>query len=199
MHVARLAAVLVALVVLTGGCWQTEDDFYQYRTVTYSVSVVGPYDTFTVWYTNGGDARDIREVRPDSPEWRTTVKGEFYEVTGLELRADAYLREENGSPVPARVSCAIEVDGTVYKRSEKSIHPARSTSRTSRPRPRPLRPVVGRRLSRPCCGSARWWRSRVSSRRDGATSVGDDPVVPGHRLAPRDLGQSAGLPAIALT
>jgi len=44
-------------------------------------------------------------------------KDKFYEITGLDLRADACTAETQSIPIPTKVSCEIAVDGTVYKSS----------------------------------------------------------------------------------
>jgi len=112
MHLLRPAVVSLALLASVAGC-ASDDDYYQYRTVTYAVSVVGPHDTFIVWYRDG---RDIREEHPASTKWQTTVTDKFYEAAGLEMRADAYA-PENASPVPTKVECEIAVDGKTYSKN----------------------------------------------------------------------------------
>ncbi len=117
MRFLRSAAVLLTLfasVTSMGGCVPTSDDeYYQYRTVKYSVAVVGPYDSITVGYTADND---IQEEHPTSSEWQTTVTGKFYETVGLDLQVNAYVAE-NSVPVPPKASCKIEVDGKTYRKS----------------------------------------------------------------------------------
>jgi hypothetical protein len=92
----------------------SDDEFYQYRTVKYSVAVVGPHDSITVSYTKNND---IHEEHPTSSEWQTTVTGKFYEDLGLDLQVNAYVAE-NSVPVPPKASCKIEVDGKTYAESD---------------------------------------------------------------------------------
>lgn len=117
MRLLRLAATL-ALVGVTAGCglW-SEEDYYQYRTVTYFAVVAGPHDTATVWYTTGDG---LREEQPESAVFQTTVRGKFHEVIGLDLQinADVEPAQSDLLPVlPPIVSCGIAVDGTMYQQA----------------------------------------------------------------------------------
>jgi hypothetical protein len=113
----RLLLALLAVATFASGCVTGEDEYYQYRTVTYSVSVVGPHDTFTVWYREG---RDIREAHPESQTWETTVSAKFNEAVDIELRADAYVSTTQSVPVRTEITCEIAVDGTSYSKNTYS-------------------------------------------------------------------------------
>jgi hypothetical protein len=117
MRFLRSVAVsltLFASVTSMVGCVSGSDDqYYQYRTVKYSVAVVGPHDSITVSYTKDND---IHEEHPTSSEWQTTVTGRFYKALGLDLQVNAHVAE-NSVPVPPKASCKIEVDGKTYEES----------------------------------------------------------------------------------
>ena len=117
MRFLRSVAVsltLFASVTSMVGCVPgSDDEYYQYRTVKYSVAVVGPHDSITVSYTKDND---IHEEHPTSSEWQTTVTGKFYETLGLDLQVNAHVAE-NSVPVPPKASCKIEVDGKTYEES----------------------------------------------------------------------------------
>jgi hypothetical protein len=112
--VAALSTLFASLMSTVSCAPGSDDEFYQYRTVEYSVAVVGPHDSITVSYTKDND---IHEEHPTSSEWQTTVTGEFYESLGLDLHVNAYVAE-NSVPVPPKASCKIEVDGKTYEESD---------------------------------------------------------------------------------
>lgn len=118
MRLPRSVAVsltLLASVTSMVGCAPGSDnEYYQYRTVTYSVAVIGPHDSITVSYTKNND---IHEEHPTTSEWQTTVTGKFYEALGLDLHVNAHVAE-NSVPVPPKASCKIEVDGKTYEKSD---------------------------------------------------------------------------------
>jgi hypothetical protein len=107
-------SILVASSSMVSCASGSDDEFYQYRTVEYSVAVVGPHDSITVSYTKDND---IHEEHPTSSEWQTTVTGRFYEALGLDLQVNAYVAE-NSVPVPPKASCRIQVDGKTYEESD---------------------------------------------------------------------------------
>jgi hypothetical protein len=114
--VAVLSTLFAAVTSMVGCVPGSDDEFYQYRTVEYSVAVVGPHDSITVSYTK---YNDIKEEHPASSEWHTTVTGKFYEALGLDLQVNAHLAE-NSFPVPRKASCKIEVDGKTYEENSTS-------------------------------------------------------------------------------